>query len=183
MQARYVYIRSPRYLFLYDADHRAPDFVWDWARTQFSSIPETSWEWGEWTGSTTTSARAGDKGVHVWAGSEGRGTLEDILQEMIEHSGQADLLESASAWMDENFDWDVDAEAISKRFAERAKRRKAIVTACGQREKPGFSMNVIVGQARLIPETEFRNNERIAAFADFISELTGFSPLENPDSR
>ncbi|MCP4698481.1 MAG: hypothetical protein GY862_16760 [Gammaproteobacteria bacterium] len=101
--------------------------------------------------------------------------MEDIVLPMLEKD-QEKLSEAAGEFVDTSFQWNTDDNGnLKRKIAETAKRKKAIMTAAGQRKKPGGSMNVILDQSKLISSDTFTNNEDVRAFADFVVTLTGIS--------
>jgi len=108
-------------------------------------------------------------GVYVFSKSNFPGTLEDILLPMFE-SAQSELESKARKFIDSAFTWKIEQDNAEKRIAEIAKRKKAIITTMGQREKPGSSMNVVVDQGKLISK-EFTKNNDVKRFADFVGSL------------
>ncbi len=170
-----------KYLFLYDADNMNPGEVFSMFDDQYRHIEGTDWSVDNLkTELDRFYATTADKAVYIWGDSTGKGTLENIVFPMFENdNGQ--LLKKAINGMDDWFDWDTANEDEKKSFAERAKRKKAILTVSGQRKKPGGSFTVVLDQAKLISKNTFLSDARTKGFAEFLSDWAGLSRSHTPD--
>ncbi len=124
-------------------------------------------------------ATAANTAAYIWGDDTGKGTLEDIVFPMFEN-GNEKLLEKAVACVDDCFDWDMNHQNEKRSYAERAKRKKAILTVSGQREKPGGSFTVVLDQARLISKGAFLADDRTKGFAEFLPDWAGLSRSHRP---
>jgi hypothetical protein len=99
--------------------------------------------------------------------------LEEYLLPLFA-ADQEEWTKKAVRFIDDTFLWEIDSgKNEQKRIAEIARRKKAIITALGQRRKPGSSMYVILDQAELISCGTLWNNKSVRDFLEFLSAFTG----------
>lgn len=169
-------ITKAKYLFLYDADHIGTAALFNEIKQIFLVIEdEPSWSFDDWNflNEYPFGAIAEDKAAYIWSLNPKNGTLEDILLPMFEKD-QEKLVDKATGFVDSGiFLWETEHKKLKTRFAEIAARKKAIITCAGQREKTGSSMNVIIGQAKLITENTFISDNNVKAFVAFIEQFLG----------
>lgn len=166
-------VTQAKYLFLYDADCIGTTASFNKIKQDFSSIDdEPSWNFNDLTSlkENPFGAISNDKAAYIWGGNIKNGTLEDILLPMLEND-KKDLVEKSSNFVDGTFTWKMKDPKPEHQIAEIAKRKKAIITCAGQREKSGCSMNVIIGQAELITDKTFVNNSNVKAFSEFVKKF------------
>jgi len=165
-------VHEARYLFLYDADELGVENVRKHIQADFAEIDGSPWLHGEWITDSANqfSASRDDKAIYIWGEKYEYGTLEDILLPLYEQSRPQEVEKAVSA-IDDIFKWDVDSGKIKTAVAERAKRKKSIITFVGQREKPGGSMNVIFDQAKLINNDHFKADLKVKSFATFLGQF------------
>ncbi|MCP4149784.1 MAG: hypothetical protein GY757_18710 [bacterium] len=163
-----------RYLFLYDRDTQTPSEIFKWCRTAFSHIGNEGFINEDFVISEgnkqAASCMNNTFGAYVFSEPGRCGTLEDILLPMIE-TGRDKIVYQAEEFIDKSFKWETQHVKPKRKTTEIAKRKKAIITTVGQREKPGSSMSVIVDQGKLISKEIFVNNVNVKKFADFIARL------------
>ena len=175
-------ITNVKYLFLYDADHKRPDDIFVQLKNNYNKIKNAdkndSIQWITEpfipVKGNPFAARSNDKAVYIWADPvKQTGTLEEYLLPLFAVD-QKEWTEKAVRFIDDTFLWEIDTgKKEQKRIAETAKRKKAIITALGQRKKPGSSMNVILDQAGLISGDTLWNNKSVRNFVEFLSTFTG----------
>ena len=166
-------VTQAKYLFLYDADSIGTAAWFNKIKLDFAAIDdEPAWFFDTLTvlPDNPFGAIANDKAAYIWGGNELSGTLEDILLPMFE-ANQELLLKASGEFIDNAFKWEIEDANLEHKTAEISKRKKAIITCAGQRKKSGFSMNVILDQAKLINENTFKNNSNVKLFADFIGKF------------
>jgi hypothetical protein len=167
-------VKEVKYLFLYDADCSGTTALFKKIKKDFEVIDkETQWSFNDLNVEDNPfGAIADDKAAYVWGENEKTGTLEDILLPMFEHD-QKVIFDKASQFVDTSFKWEIEAPKLKEKIAEIANRKKAIITCIGQGKKPGFSVNVIIDQAKLIKDDTFLQNSSVKSFADFINKFMG----------
>ncbi|MDD5754695.1 MAG: hypothetical protein PHN45_08100 [Methylococcales bacterium] len=168
-------VTQAKYLFLYDADCIGTTASFNKIKQDFSSIDdEPTWNFNDLTSLKENPFGAisndYDKAAYIWGENIQNGTLEDILLPMLEND-EKDLIEKSSNFVDSAFTWKIEDTKLKHRIAEIADRKKAIITCAGQRKKSGYSMSVIIGQAKLITEKTFINNPNVKAFSDFMTKF------------
>jgi hypothetical protein len=154
-------IKSCNYLFLYDRDYKKESEILSWHNKQFEKIDDE------------TSISEKEKKIYLFSKSNNTGTLENMLLPMLKET-EENLTNKGEQFIDDCFTWHTKKEDIKIRTAEIAKRKKSIITVIGQRKKPGSSMNVIIDQAKLIPQKTFINNEDVKKFVSFVK---GFAKI------
>lgn len=170
------YITEAKYLFFYDADDLGAERVRNQAFSAFEELVEGErWMLSPWGPDMTNpfAAISDDKAIYIWGESPEKGTLEDLLHPIfaVENS---ECLARAELYVDEAFSWDLGNEELKRSVAEIAKRKKAIITAIGQRKKPGSSMNVVLEQAKLISTQTLRESESVHKLVVFIEKFAQF---------
>lgn len=167
-----IIVTQAKYLFLYDADHIGTTTLFNKIKQDFLTIDdEPTWAFGNWSFlENPFGAIAEDKAAYIWGTNTENGTLEDILLPMFELD-QKKLVENARNFVGDAFVWETDATRLKHKFAEIAARKKAIITCAGQREKTGSSMNVVIGQAKLISDPTFLTNSNVQSFVAFIKNF------------
>ena len=175
-------ITNVKYLFLYDADHKKPDEIFVQLKDNYSKIENAgkndSIQWITEpfipVKGNPFAARSNNKAVYIWADPvKQTGTLEEYLLPLFAVD-QKEWTEKAVHFIDSTFLWEINrGEEEKSRIAETARRKKAIITALGQRSKPGSSMNVILDQAGLISCDTLWNNSSVRNFVEFLSTFTG----------
>ena len=161
-------------LFLYDADSDGPEQIRNQLKLQFSNIGERSWLASGWKPDpdNAVAATASDIASYVWCGDDGVGTLEDLLIP-IHRLSDAKRAGEAERCLDGLFQWETGHDIAIRRIAERARRSKAVITLLGQREKPGMSQHVMIGQTQTMKEGDFVSDGRVTAFAGFVARFLG----------
>ena len=167
-------VNNCNYLFLYDRDHKEPSSVFSWCKNKFSQIGDDIFISEDFItddrNNLAASCMEKTVGVYVFSKSDSLGTLEDILLPMFE-SAQSELVSKAKKIIDSAFAWKTEQDNAENRIAEIARRKKAIITTMGQREKPGSSMNVVVDQGKLISKEIFTQNNDVKLFVNFVASL------------
>ncbi|MCU0286620.1 MAG: hypothetical protein MUF15_09490 [Acidobacteria bacterium] len=174
------FINDVKYLFLFDADHKRPEDIFTEFEKNYWEIKKSEKEKRIWLKDKLTRdeknaffAVSNDKAVYVWADPVNHtGTLEEYLLPLFE-TDQKELAEKATLFIDSTFPWETDHKKNDKSIAEIAKRKKAIITALGQRKKPGCSMNVILDQSELLSADTLWKSEAVRNFAEFVATFTG----------
>lgn len=165
-------ITDAKYLFLYDADHQTPNDIAVWMQRQFSHIEDVEWSLGEWViEKHLRGVIQGDKALYVWAGEDGKGTLEDILLPVYMESN-SDLIKKSRTFVDDSFSWDIDNANPKKQFRLKAEQSKAVLCSAGQGKRPGKSLNVIIDDNVLGDKTIFLGNQPVKNFSSFIMDFT-----------
>lgn len=164
-------ISESRYLFLYDVDDQQPQQVIEQFARNFAEIAEESWitETPQMLEGFDNAAVSEDKAVYLWSHKNDDGepvvvTLEDIVLPLFQ-SAKPELSESAEMFINETFNWDRSS------ISAEAKRKKAVITALGQKKKPGGSMNVILEQSKLFKEQHLAESSYVQVFCGFLTQL------------
>ena len=170
------FVSETKYLFFYDADDLGAERVRNQAFSALEEIVEVErWMLSPWRLDTVNpfAAISDNKAIYIWGETPERGTLEDLLHPIfaIENS---ECLARAEHYIDGAFSWDLDSGELKKSVAEVAKRKKAIITAIGQRKKPGSSMNVVLEQAKLISNKALRESQAVSELVVFIEKFAQF---------
>jgi len=168
--ARSVVTRS-LVLFLHDADSEGAETIRGEIKRRFSKIGERDWMTADWdVDADGVAATTLDIGSYVWCGDDGLGTLEDILIS-IHRISDVERTDQAEQCLDALFEWETHHHETVRRIAERARRHKGVITLLGQREKPGMSQSVMIGQTQTMKDADFIGDERVAAFAGFMTRF------------
>ncbi|MDD5271220.1 MAG: hypothetical protein PHU14_00745 [Methylovulum sp.] len=168
-----IMVNQARYLFLYDADDVGATAWFSKIKQDFAIIDDgPSWVFGEWAflPNNPFGAIAGDKAAYIWGEVEHSGTLEDLLLPMFE-TEQQPLMQASCSFVDSAFSWDVEGKGSKGAIAEMGKRKKAIITCAGQRQKPGSPMSAILDQAKLITKSTLTNNSHVKLFVEFMEKF------------
>jgi hypothetical protein len=167
-------IQEAKYLFLYDADEKTAYERILWTQNTFKVIEGCEWTLN-FDAVSKVENRAvsedGSKAVYVWAGSEGKGTLEDVLIPLCLDS-KTSPVEKTETFMNHSFKWDTSSNDTKHAVAEKAKRKKAILTASGQRKKPGGSLFSILDQTDMVCDKALRGCNATQSFVDFLFQFT-----------
>ena len=166
-------VTEAKYLFLYDADHLGATALFTRIKKDFAVIEDDpTWSFANWIvlKNNPFGAIAGDKAAYIWGFNVQNGTLEDILLPMFEKD-QEEIIQKATEFIDNSFFWDINNQKKKHEIAEISRRKKAIITCAGQREKSGSSMNVIIDQANLVSENTFLDNVNVKSFVDFLNKF------------
>ncbi|MBF0154899.1 MAG: hypothetical protein HQL64_14250 [Magnetococcales bacterium] len=175
-------IKKSRYLFIYDADSRSFDIIFDEFMRDFSEISDIygkeQWISGNIVVDKNNMAGIvdGDKGIYIWGDPKKGGTLEDILIPLLQKD-HAQLIEKSNDAVTNMFDWKIQDPVKEIAIAEKSKKQKAIITLAGQRKRPGSSMNVMIDQTGLITGNALNALPSVKEFADFISKFAEFKKL------
>lgn len=172
-QSAEIRVNQARYLFLYDADDVGAAAWFNKIKQDFAIIDdESSWVFGEWEflPNNPFGAIADNKAAYIWGEVEHNGTLEDLLLPMFE-AEQQPLMQASCKFVDSAFSWDVDGQGAKSAIAEMGKRKKAIITCAGQRQKPGSPMSAILDQAKLITKSTLTNNSHVRLFVEFMEKF------------
>ncbi|MGR7752145.1 hypothetical protein ACU6ZD_15595 [Klebsiella aerogenes] len=166
-------IRAHKYIFISDADYKTHQEILDEISQEFSEIQNKQWITNSWESADDSfiSVNVGQRDVAalVWCNRTTRtGTLEDILMECIGENAQ---FKSSLKIIRELYSWDTNNSNVQRSVAEKAKMYKASISLMGQREKPGGSMNVIVGQAKIIDRENLSNSRTVTELVDFIRDF------------
>ncbi len=164
---------SVKYLFLYDSDSEGLEKIIGKTTREFGEIDGKGFLVQAWNESRSNFGRiAEDKAVYVWGSTPERGTLEDILVPMFNRPEPNDVnIQKIKKVMTDIYTWEVDHRDPIRSVAETEKFLKAVLTAVGQRKKPGSSLNVILEQSGLITEDSLKACEVTAGFVDFMNQF------------
>jgi hypothetical protein len=176
LQGATEFVSETKYLFFYDADDIGAERVRSQAFAAFEEVVEGErWMLSPWDLDTINpfAAISDNKAIYIWGETPERGTLEDLLHPIfaVENS---ECMARAEHYIDGAFTWDLGSEELKKSVAEVARRKKAIITAIGQRKKPGSSMNVVLEQARLISNQTLRDSHSVNNLVAFIEKFAQF---------
>ncbi|MCT6699296.1 DUF3226 domain-containing protein [Rheinheimera sp. 4Y26] len=162
---------SIKYLFLYDADIQTVEQIATKLRQELSDISDGNFMSSDWADSGYISGRViEDKSLYVWGNEQNVGTLEDLLIPMLQ-SNYPEKVSQADQHLSEVFQWDTENNSPQRAVAEKAKKQKAIITVMGQRDKPGSSLNVVLGQSNLFTEQVLLTSEPTKKFVEFVKEF------------
>lgn len=169
------FVAKARYLFLYDADDWGLDTTCRKAREWFATVGERAWLDSDLQADADCQFAAvnGDKALYIWGETPNEGTLEDWLHPLFDKTSH-ELVEKATAALDDMFDWELVHSKRKQAIANAADRKKAILTVAGQKQKSGYSMNVIVGQTDMISSDDLKTDEKVKAFADFVARFASY---------
>lgn len=147
-----------KYIFINDADNNDFNDVIQNMKSSYFPIIDSD--------TKQTYLTENDGNFYVWHGENGKGTLEDILIQLLESSNY-DLFSKASTYVKESFDNLRNPQDIPTQ----AKQYKAILTSAGQGKSAGLSLNSILIRDKLITEDAFKNNEAVKQFANFLNQI------------
>ncbi|SDU50098.1 DUF3226 domain-containing protein [Pseudomonas mandelii] len=176
LQGATEFVSETKYLFFYDADDIGAARVRSEAFAAFEEVIEGErWMLSPWDQDTSNpfAAISDNKAIYIWGETPERGTLEDLLHPIfaVENS---ECIERAEHYIDGAFSWDLGSGELKRSVAEIARRKKAIITAIGQRKKPGSSMNVVLEQAKLISNQTLRESRSVNDLVVFIEKFAQF---------
>lgn len=151
-------ISDHNYIFINDADEQLFENVVNDIKKRYFPIVDTD--------TNETYLTENDGFYYVWHGTDGKGTLEDILIKLLETSN-ADLLSKSESFVKESFDYLRNPSDIPTQ----AKQYKAILTSAGQGKSAGGSLNSILIKGKLITEDAFKGSEAVKDFANFLNQI------------
>lgn len=174
------YIDEAKYLFLYDADDWGLEKTATECVSWFGMIDDEIWMEDNWQfhDDYPFAATCDNKALYVLGETPDRGTLEDWLHPLFTQKNSG-LLQKAEAAIDDMFEWNPVSDSLEHTISIAAKRKKSILTFAGQRKKPGSSMSVILGQADMFRNNDFKENDYVKPFASFIEGFMTAEPNEN----
>ncbi|MEN4601096.1 DUF3226 domain-containing protein [Pantoea agglomerans] len=166
-------ISSHKYIFIYDADHNSKDAILDEIYTDFSFVGTSSWLTENWIAHPdeplSIHTQNGEVAAIIWCNRDtGKGTLEDVLCECI---GDDELFSSAKETIQRLHEWELDSDNEQRKIAETAKMYKATLSLMGQRKKPGGSVNVIIGQAKILNQDNLSKSTTINKIVTFLNDF------------
>ncbi len=179
------YIDEVKYLFLYDADDWGLEKTARECVSWFGIIDDEIWLEDNWQfdESYPYAATCNNKALCVLGETPDRGTLEDWLHPLFIQKN-SELLEKAESAIDGMFEWNPASDSLEHTVSMTAKRKKSIMTFAGQRKKPGSSMSVILGQASMFSNNDFKENDYVKPFASFIDGfITGDTSETEPEEQ
>lgn len=169
------------YTIFADADARGESNTRQLISDEFSKVGEADWLSNTWGQIKATKAASqttafGPAATYVWRkGQEDGGTLEDLLVECLDGDAK---LQKTLEYMDSRFDWSPPAGASPEQVCGRAAARlKAAFCVEGQREKPGGSLAVILGQSRLLGTAELKRSSTVQDCIAFLAEWMNLTHL------
>lgn len=164
-------ILDARFLFLYDADHLLPNEIAAWMKQEFTSVEDTDWSLNDWhINENCRGAVQDEKGVYVWCGPDGKGTLEDVLLPVYLESNP-ELVKKSSIFVEDAFQWDFDGLITKTHFKRKAEKNKAVICSAGQGKRPGRPLSAIIEDNVLGENKAFVANPIVSDFAEFIREF------------
>ncbi len=164
-------ISSHKYIFIYDADHNSKDTILNEIYTDFSLIGTDPWLTENWEAHPeeplSIHTQNGDVAAIIWCNRDtGKGTLEDVLCECISDD---ELFSSAKETIQRLHVWETNSDNEQHKIAETAKMYKAALSLMGQRKKPGGSVNVIIGQSKILNQNNLSKSTTINKMASFLN--------------
>lgn len=161
---------SIKYLFLYDTDADGLSNISARLIQEFNKIDGRDFISNAWQTTQTEFALVQtNKILFVWGATPDQGTLEDILIPMFKNA--SDKFDAVEGLFNEHFLWDVGNKSSERAVAELEKRNKAVLTALGQRDKPGSSLNVILEQSGKIDSNALGNCKITKQFSDLLNQF------------
>lgn len=173
-------IKEVKYLFLYDADCKTPNDVACRMQGQFVTIDDEEWECKEWSlneWSIKENERGviqADKALYVWAGENGKGTLEDLLYPIYQAT-KPELIDQSKQFIDNTFEWNTDTNKEKEKYAALAKVLKATICTAGQGKRPGRPLSAIIQDNVLGNKVNIIQAEPVKQFVNFITKFTSIS--------
>ncbi|CAM8622992.1 hypothetical protein MCEMSHM24_02513 [Comamonadaceae bacterium] len=169
------------YTIFADADARGEKNTRSEISSDFANVGDTAWLSDAWepyktTKATSQSTEFGQIATYVWRKStEDGGTIEDLVLECLD--GDADLHKTLE-YLDSRFDWSPPSGAEAKQIcAHAANRLKAAFCVEGQRQKPGGSLAVILGQSDLLNVEKLKTSSAVQDCLHFLTEWLGPIPI------
>ena len=160
------------YLFSYDADTDGVDKVAKEVAHRLHTIGDDDFIAAPWAASASEFGRvSGDKAVFVWGETPQKGTLEDVLMPLFERGDSASIFDTLKGTMKDLFAWDLNSKRATTAMAESSAYKKAVITAAGQRQKPGSSLHVILQQAGLLTEADLQSCPIALEFTKFLKDF------------
>lgn len=165
-------VNNVGYVFSYDCDALGINAAVEMVSREYGAVNEERFIDQEWVGLDNESIKlSGNKMVVVWGENSQRGTLEDVISPMFSGSEKCrEEYKVLDATLSQVFDWDIDAEDETRSTAEASKFKKAVLTALGQRKKPGSSLNVIIEQSGFIGRDELLACAATSGFVKVVEE-------------
>lgn len=165
------YIHSCRYLFLYDRDRQdfdrfLIDFASDYGTPDMEPLRGNGFDL-ERVGDNAAISTDRRVGLYMFSIGDNYGTLEDILLPLFGSAHPA-IAQKAENFIDGAFSWRTSSDDMEEQISEQARRKKAIITAMGQRKKSGMSMSVIIDQSHLLQHEVLVESPNVIDFANFI---------------
>lgn len=155
------------FLFVYDADQIGVEKRVKKTKKDFEQIDGDSFIAGDFKSSQRSQYGYiyDNKAVFVWGENTKQGTLEDWLIPMYQQT-HSNNLAKAYLTLDNMFEW-------GGTIAKQSKRHKAAITVLGQKQRPGASMAVVLGDETLLNKETYQASENVKGFVEFINEFTG----------
>lgn len=158
-----------------DADARGESSTRRVISDEFAKVGEADWlSSTAWITVKATKAASqltsfGPAAAYVWRKSkEDGGTLEDLVLECLD--GDANLQKTLEH-LDSRFNWSPPAGSTAERVCSHsAARLKAAFCVEGQRQKPGGSLAVILGQSDLLDTDELKRSAAVQDCLAFLNE-------------
>lgn len=162
------------YTIFADADARGEAGTRNHIGLEFTTVGGFNWLSNQWVQINTTKAASQDTcfgpvASYVWRKSqEDCGTLEDLVLECL--AGDANLQQTLG-YIDSRFDWSPPEGAQPEQVCSHAAARlKAAFCLEGQRQKPGGSLAVILGQSNLLGANELNRSVAVMDCRAFLHE-------------
>jgi len=164
-------ISHHKYIFIYDADHHNKEAILNEIHSDFSLIGTSSWLTDNWEAypeePLSIHTQNDNVAAIIWCDrNTGKGTLEDVLCECI---GDDELFSTAKETIQRLHSWEINSNDDQRKIAETAKMYKATLSLMGQRKKPGGSVNVIIGQSKILDENNLSKSTTINRMVSFLS--------------
>jgi len=172
-------ISEAKYLFLYDVDHKTPTEVAIWMQNQFAVIEDTEWKLDKW--SIINNDRGiiqNEKALYVWAGKNGKGTLEAILFSIYKVSSTK-LLEKSQTFVEDAFSWNFEENSLKQKYKKKAEKLKAVLCAAGQGKRPGRPLSAIINDNILGSKSDILKAQLVQDFVEFLHEFTQITKANN----
>lgn len=173
-----------RYTIFADADSKGESTTRSEIGADFVNVGDTTWLSEVWLPIKRTKAASqltefGATAAYVWCKStEDGGTIEDLVLECLD--GNADLYKTFE-YLDSRFNWSPPAGAAAEQVcALAADRLKAAFCIEGQRQKPGGSLSVILGQSDLLTADKLKRSGAVQDCLSFLTEWLAPVPVAPP---
>lgn len=160
------YIVSDKFIFFYDADDLGITEVVKEVETNFRKVKDKDFIVNNFTKSSFSDYAyiSDNKATYTWGNTPNEGTLEDLIYPMYE-TDQLDLVNKSKNAIEDMFEWNLDT------VAQRAKKKKSIITVMGQKKKPGLSMSLILGETKLINDETWKTHEKVIDIITFLENF------------
>jgi len=164
---------SVKYLFVYDSDTDGVDTIQKKINEEYSKIGDENFIKADWKKTNSQFGRVSDdKAFYLWCSNSEKGTLEDILFPILQANDHyKSTIQSSKEMMLNTFDWELDDGDEIHSTAENEKLKKAIITASGQRKKPGASFTVILEQSGFFSRDGLKQCATTALFTEFVDNF------------